>query len=86
MPAAKVFTTINYNDLLVDMDMIVTSTSGAARENSTSAKAEARVASLLTWRASLTADGGSRQAARVLRSNQAKSSCLTGQHEEHRPA
>ena len=31
-PAAKVFTTINYNDLLADMDMIVTSTSGAGKE------------------------------------------------------
>ncbi|MDP3654462.1 MAG: saccharopine dehydrogenase NADP-binding domain-containing protein [Rhodoferax sp.] len=31
-PDAKVFTTINYNDLLADMDMIVTSTSGAGKE------------------------------------------------------
>jgi predicted amino acid dehydrogenase len=31
-PAAKVFTTIDYNDLLADMDMIVTSTSGAGKE------------------------------------------------------
>lgn len=31
-PDAKVFTTIDYNDLLADMDMIVTSTSGAGKE------------------------------------------------------
>jgi len=31
-PDAKVFTTIDYNDLLSDMDMIVTSTSGAGKE------------------------------------------------------
>jgi hypothetical protein len=31
-PDAKVFTTIDYNDLLGDMDMIVTSTSGAGKE------------------------------------------------------
>lgn len=31
-PQAKVFTTIDYNDLLGDMDMIVTSTSGAGKE------------------------------------------------------
>jgi predicted amino acid dehydrogenase len=31
-PDAKVFTTIAYNDLLADMDMIVTSTSGAGKE------------------------------------------------------
>ena len=31
-PDAKVFTTINYNELLADMDMIVTSTSGAGKE------------------------------------------------------
>jgi predicted amino acid dehydrogenase len=31
-PDAKVFTTINYNNLLSDMDMIVTSTSGAGKE------------------------------------------------------
>ena len=31
-PDAKVFTTVNYNDLLADMDMIVTSTSGAGKE------------------------------------------------------
>jgi predicted amino acid dehydrogenase len=30
-PAAKVFTTIDYDDLLADMDMIVTSTSGAGK-------------------------------------------------------
>jgi predicted amino acid dehydrogenase len=31
-PDARVFTTIDYNDLLGDMDMIVTSTSGAGKE------------------------------------------------------
>ena len=31
-PDAKVFTTIDYNELLADMDMIVTSTSGAGKE------------------------------------------------------
>ena len=31
-PDAKVFTTIDYNSLLADMDMIVTSTSGAGKE------------------------------------------------------
>ena len=31
-PDAKVFTTVDYNDLLGDMDMIVTSTSGAGKE------------------------------------------------------
>ena len=31
-PDAKVFTTIDYNELLSDMDMIVTSTSGAGKE------------------------------------------------------
>jgi predicted amino acid dehydrogenase len=31
-PDAKVYTTIDYNDLLADMDMIVTSTSGAGKE------------------------------------------------------
>jgi predicted amino acid dehydrogenase len=31
-PDAKVFTTIDYNDLLSEMDMIVTSTSGAGKE------------------------------------------------------
>jgi hypothetical protein len=31
-PDAKVFTTIDYNNLLADMDMIVTSTSGAGKE------------------------------------------------------
>jgi predicted amino acid dehydrogenase len=31
-PDAKVFTTVDYNDLLADMDMIVTSTSGAGKE------------------------------------------------------
>ena len=31
-PHAKVFTTVDYNDLLSDMDMIVTSTSGAGKE------------------------------------------------------
>jgi predicted amino acid dehydrogenase len=31
-PDARVFTTIDYNDLLSDMDMIVTSTSGAGKE------------------------------------------------------
>ena len=31
-PDAKVFTTIDYNELLGDMDMIVTSTSGAGKE------------------------------------------------------
>jgi predicted amino acid dehydrogenase len=31
-PDAKVFTTIDYNDVLGDMDMIVTSTSGAGKE------------------------------------------------------
>jgi short-subunit dehydrogenase len=31
-PDAKVFTTVDYNELLADMDMIVTSTSGAGKE------------------------------------------------------
>lgn len=31
-PDARVFTTVDYNDLLADMDMIVTSTSGAGKE------------------------------------------------------
>jgi hypothetical protein len=32
VPNAKVFTTVDYNELLGDMDMIVTSTSGAGKE------------------------------------------------------